>query len=424
MSRRPERLLIRGGRPLRGDVTVSGSKNAALYAVAAGLMTADAVTLHNVPAIADIDEMGELLRALGARFEYVDGTAQISAAELTESSAPAELVLALRASFLVMGPLLGRLGEAACASPGGDVIGARPLDVHLAGFRALGAEVGRRGAEWVARAAHLEGARIFFDYPSVLGTVNILFAAALAHGESVLINAAAEPEVEMVANMLNSMGARIRGHGGSVVYVEGVERLHGTEFSVIPDRLEAGTYLLAGAATGGDVRITNGVPHHLDSLTTKLAEMGMTVELAPAGESGGIRAACQGGGLRAVQAQAVPYPGFPTDLHAPLAAALTQAHGVSVVHERVYDNRTLYVGELRKLGARITVGGQSVIIEGGTPLVGAAVRALDIRAGAACVIAALAADGETQVHDTNHLDRGYAHLVQRLTALGADVERA
>lgn len=422
MSRRAERLLIRGGRPLRGDVTVSGSKNAALYAVAAGLMTADAVTLHNVPAIADIDEMGELLRALGARFECADGTAHIHAQELTETTAPADLVMALRASFLVMGPLLGRLGEAACASPGGDVIGARPLDVHLAGFRALGAEVGRRGAEWVARAQRLEGARVFFDYPSVLGTVNILFAAALAHGESVIINAAAEPEVEMVANMLNSMGARIRGHGGNTVYVEGVERLHGTEFSVIPDRLETGTFLLAGAATGGDVRVTNGVPEHLDSLTTKLAEMGMTVHASVGGE-GGIRAACGGDGLKAVQAQAVPYPGFPTDLHAPLAAALTQAHGVSIVHERVYDNRTLYVGELRKLGARITVGGQSVIIEGGTPLVGSAVRALDIRAGAACVIAALAAEGETQVHDTNHLDRGYAHLVDRLTALGADVER-
>ena len=421
MSRRPERLRIRGGRPLRGEVTVSGSKNAALYAVAAGLMTADAVTIHNVPAIADIDEMGELLRSLGARFECEDGTAQIRAAELTETSAPAELVLALRASFLVMGPLLGRLGEAACASPGGDVIGVRPLDVHLAGFRALGAEVGRRGAEWVARSARLEGARIFFDYPSVLGTVNILFAAALARGQSVIINAAAEPEVEMVANMLNTMGARIRGHGGNVVYVDGVERLHGTEFSVIPDRLEAGTFLLAAAATGGDVRVTNGVPNHLDSLTTKLSEMGMTVELATVGN--GIRAACRGGGLHAVQAQAVPYPGFPTDLHAPLAAALTQAQGVSIVHERVYDNRTLYVGELRKLGARITVGGQSVIIEGGTPLVGAAVRALDIRAGAACVIAGLAAEGETQVHDTNHLDRGYAHLVERLTALGADIER-
>ncbi len=223
----------------------------------------------------------------------------------------------------------------------------------------------------------------------------------------------------MVADMLNCMGARVSGQGGNTITVEGVDRLHGCEFSVIPDRLEVGTYLLAAAATGGDVRVSNAVPGHVDSLSAKLREMGMELEV---NADGGLRAAARGR-LRAVQAQAVPYPGFPTDLHAPMAAALTQADGVSIIHERVYDNRTLYVAELRKLGARITVGGQSVIIEGGTPLVGSAVRALDIRAGAACVIAGLAAEGETQVHDTIHLDRGYAHLEERLTELGADVRR-
>ncbi len=377
--------------------------------------------MHNVPDIADIGEMGELLSALGARFEYAEGIASIHARELTRTDAPVDLVMALRASFLVMGGLLGRTGEAACASPGGDVIGARPLDVHLEGFRALGATVGRSGANWTARATQLVGARIFLDYPSVLGTVNILFAAALASGTTTIINAAAEPEVEMVADMLNAMGARITGHGSSMVHVDGVERLHGCEFTVIPDRLEVGTYLLAGAATGGDVRVTNAVAWHIDSLIAKLREMGMALDTTDGGP--GVRAVCRGR-LRAVQAQAVPYPGFPTDLHAPMAAALTQADGVSVIHERVYDNRTLYVGELRKLGARITVGGQSVIIEGGSSLAGAAVRALDIRAGAACVIAGLAATGETEVHDVIHLDRGYAHLEDRLTALGADVRRS
>ncbi|MBM3139337.1 MAG: UDP-N-acetylglucosamine 1-carboxyvinyltransferase [Chloroflexi bacterium] len=419
MSQRPDRLLIRGGRPLRGAVAVSGSKNAALYALAAGLLTAEPVSVRNVPEIADVDEMGELLAALGARVRCTDGVVCIEAAEIATTSAPVDLVLALRASFLVMGPLLARAGEAACASPGGDVIGARPIDVHLAGFRALGATVSRRGADWVASAPRLRGARVFLDYPSVLGTVNVMFAAALAEGTTTIINAAAEPEVAMVAEMLGAMGARINGHGGNTLTVEGVPRLHGCDFTVIPDRLEAGTLLLAGAATGGDVRVTNAVPGHLDSLCAKLGEMGVTIERS---EEGGVRAASRGR-LEPMQAQAVPYPGFPTDLHAPLAAALTQAGGVSIIHERVYDNRTLYVGELRKLGARITVGGQSVIVEGATPLVGAAVRALDIRAGAACVIAGLAAEGETQVHGTSHLDRGYAHLEAQLRALGADVER-
>ncbi|MEE8421360.1 MAG: UDP-N-acetylglucosamine 1-carboxyvinyltransferase [Dehalococcoidia bacterium] len=415
-----ERLVIRGGRPLQGSIVASGSKNAALYAIAAALLTADPVTIRNAPAIADIGEMADLLRALGARVEQSGDELEIQAAELTEHRAPDEHVLALRASFLVMGPLLAREGEAACAAPGGDVIGVRPLDVHLTGFRALGAEVLRDGAAWVARASRLTGARIFFDYPSVLGTVNLIFAATLADGTTTLVNAAAEPEVQMVAEMLNQMGARIRGHGGNTIEIDGVERLHGTDFTVIADRIESGTFLLAGAATGGDVTVEGAVTSHLDSLLTKLTEAGLDVT---ATDSGVRVCRHRGEGLKPIQLQAVPYPGYATDLHAPMAAMLTQAQGVSIVLERVFENRLLYVGELRSMGAHITAGGQSVMIEGPTPLYGTNVRALDVRAGAAVVIAGLAAEGETSIRDVVHLDRGYANLADRLCSLGADVRR-
>ena len=411
--------VIRGGRPLRGDVTVSGSKNAALYAVAAGLLTADTLTLRNVPEIADIGELAEILRGLGSRVEIEGETVRITTPTITSTAPPAEQVMRLRASFLVMGPLLARAGEAECVPPGGDVIGSRPLDVHFVGFRMLGASVTRNGANWRAEAARLRGARIFFDYPSVLGTVNVLFAAVLAEGHTTIVNAAPEPEVAMAARLLNAMGARITGEGTPTVEVEGVLSLHGADFPIVPDRLEAGTYLLAGAATGGDVRVTNAVPDHMDSLIAKLREMGMTVEANP---EVGIRAIANGP-LQAIQVQAVPYPGFATDLHPQMAAAMTQAQGISLVHERVYDNRTLYVNELRKLGARMITAGDTVIIEGPTPLIGSAVRALDIRAGAAVVVAGLAAEGETTVLGIGHLDRGYADLKGQLQALGAQIER-
>ena len=418
MSPAEQCYVIQGGRPLHGDVTVSGSKNAALYAVAAGLLTADTLTLTNVPRIADIEEMAEILRELGSHVEIEGETVRISTPTIISTAPPAEMVMRLRASFLVMGPLLARAGEAESVPPGGDVIGSRPLDVHFVGFRMLGASVTRHGANWRVEAARLRGARIFFDYPSVLGTVNVLFAAVLAEGHTTIINAAPEPEVAIAAELPVAMGARIEGHGTPTIEIEGVAALHGAEFAIIPDRLEAGTYLLAGAATGGDVRVTNAVPHHMDSLVAKLREMGMRIETGEAG----IRAISDGP-LQAGQVQAVPYPGFATDLHPQIAAAMTQAQGISIVHERVYDNRTLYVNELRKLGARIVTGGDLVIMEGPTRLAGSAVRALDIRAGAAVVVAGLAADGETTVHGIGHLDRGYADLEPRLRGLGAEIER-
>ena len=413
-----ERLVIEGGRPLRGRVPVSGSKNAALYAVAATLLTAEPVTLHNVPEIADIDEMGGLLAALGASVEITENDVHVEAANIVDTTAPFERVAALRASFLVLGPLLARFGHAACPPPGGDVIGVRPLDVHLAGFRALGAEVSREGQAYAVSAERLRGDRIFLDYPSVLGTVNLLFAATLAEGETTIVNAAAEPEVAMAGDLLNAMGARIDGHGSNIVRVQGVERLHGAEFTVIPDRIEAGTYLLAAVATLGDIETVGAVPHHLDSLIAKLREAKVDVGVT----DGGVRVRCAER-AKAIQLQAVPYPGFPTDLHAPMAAALTQAEGVSIIHERVFENRFVYVGELRTMGARITTGGPSAMIEGPARLVGTPVRAHDVRAAAAVVIAGLAAEGETVVRDLIHLDRGYSHLEERLVALGADVHR-
>jgi UDP-N-acetylglucosamine 1-carboxyvinyltransferase len=413
-----DRYVIHGGRPLRGEIAVSGSKNAALYTLPAALLTDEPVTLRNVPRIADIRELADICEAVGSTVEIEGETVRMHTPSITSTAPPADLVARLRASFLMMGALLGRVGEAECPPPGGDVIGSRPLDVHFVGFRRLGAAVERAGSSWRATSPRLHGARIFFDYPSVLGTVNVMLAAATAEGETVIVNAAPEPEVEMLADMLISMGAHITGHGTPTVTVHGVPRLHGTDFTVITDRLEVGTYLLAGLASRGDVCVTNAVPRHLDSLIAKLEEAGAHLDVG----EGYIRAACPDG-LAAVQVQAVPYPGFATDLHPPMAAALTQARGVSLVHERVYDNRTLYVNELRKLGARIITAGDTVLIEGPTALGGSTVRALDIRAGAAVVVAALAADGETTILDIHHLDRGYADFQDRLRSLGADIER-
>jgi UDP-N-acetylglucosamine 1-carboxyvinyltransferase len=413
-----ERYLVHGGRPLSGEITVSGSKNAALYTLPAALLTADPVTIRNVPRIADIREMAEICEEVGATVEFEGDTVRMHTPAITSTVPSPDLVSRLRASFLMMGALLGRAGEAECPPPGGDVIGSRPLDVHFVGFRRLGAEVERRGSSWRARATQLRGARIFFDYPSVLGTVNVLLAAVRAEGTTVIVNAAPEPEVAMLADMLVSMGARVSGQGTPTITVEGVTTLHGTDFTVIPDRLEAGTYLLAGVATRGDVRVTNADPLHIDSLLAKLEEMAVEVTV----DASGVRAR-HTGTLRATAVQAVPYPGFATDLHPPMAAALTQASGVSLVHERVYDNRTLYVNELRKLGARITTAGDTVLIEGPTALGGSTVRALDIRAGAAVMVAALAAEGETTILDIHHLDRGYADFQERLCALGAVVAR-
>jgi UDP-N-acetylglucosamine 1-carboxyvinyltransferase len=412
-------LRVEGGAPLRGAVQVSGAKNAALPAMAAALLTQDECLLENVPAIDDVTVMAEILRRLGADVQPAGpGRWVVRGDSVRETVAPSELVVHLRASFLVMGALLARYGEAACAAPGGDVVGQRPLDVHLGGFRALGAEISRRGDKFYARARRLRGTRVFLDYPSVMGTENVMFAASLAEGTTQIINAAAEPEIVFLADMLNAMGGRVRGAGTHTIEIEGVPALHGAAVRVIPDRLEAGTFAIAAAATRGAVDILGAVPRHLDALIYKMREMGVEIVEHDAGLS--VRGTPR---YRATSVQAVPYPGLATDLQAQVATLLTQAEGVSFVHERVFDNRLMYVGELRKFGAEVVSTGSTVVINGPTPLVGATARALDIRAGAALIIAGLAAEGTSTITDIYHLDRGYEALETKLRGLGARVAR-
>ncbi len=414
-----KRLIIEGGRPLRGRVRVSGNKNAADYAMAAALLTADDCILENVPDIEDVSFMGSLLKQLGAEVEQLSPSrVRINAAGIHSQDAPSDLVVNLRASFLVMGALLTRFGRAACCPPGGDVIGLRPLDIHLAGFRMLGAEVYRRGDQFVAEAERLQGARVVLDYPSVMGTLNILLAATLADGVTTIINAAAEPEVVSLVQMLNRMGAKVRGAGGNVIEVEGVAELQGTTQRILPDRVEAGTFAVAVAATRGEAEILEAQPEHLDALIWKLQEAGVRIRPVEGGMVvTGVDA------YKSVTAQAVPYPGLATDLHPPLAAFLTQAKGVSVIHERVYDNRLLYISELREMGADVVTAGQTAIISGPTQLHGTPVRCMDVRAGASLVVAALAAEGRTEISDIFHLDRGYEALDEKLRSLGAAVQR-
>lgn len=414
-----ERLVIEGGRPLRGQVRVSGNKNAADYAMVASLLTADDCILENVPGIEDVSFMTAILENLGAEVETLSPSRlRINAANVHSFEPPSELVVNMRASFLVMGTLLSRFGRAACCPPGGDVIGQRPLDVHLAGFRALGAEVYRKGDQFVAEADRLAGARIVLDYPSVMGTLNVLLAATLAEGTTTIVNAAAEPEVVSLAEMLNRMGANIRGAGSHTLEIDGAKELKGTTQRILPDRLEAGTFALAAAATRGEVEILEAIPEHLEALIWKLQEAGVRVRPTEAG-----LVVTGTDNYRAVTAQALPYPGLATDLHPPLAAFLTQATGVSVIHERVYDNRLLYISELRKMGADVVTAGQTAIVSGPTHLYGTPVRCMDVRAGAALVVAALAAEGKTELADINHLDRGYEALEEKIRALGGSVER-
>jgi UDP-N-acetylglucosamine 1-carboxyvinyltransferase len=414
---------VHGGAVLRGVVDISGAKNNALAAMCAALLTEDEVILENVPQISDTESLAELLRSLGAAVERLPGgRMRIDGAGLRTCESPTELITENRASFQIMGPLLARHGFAASAPPGGDVIGQRPIDVHLLGFQAMGARVERQGERWVAEApagpGSLTGSRVFMDYPSVSGTQNVMMAATMARGHTTIVNAATEPEVQELAAMLNAMGARVAGIGSQILEIDGVERLHGATARIMPDRIEAGTFAIAAVMTGGDVEIRDAPAGVMDALITKLSAAGAHIE---AGEKC-LRVAA-GPAIRAISFQALPYPGLPTDLHAPMAALLTQASGVSIVHERVFDNRMLYVGELRKMGAEIVSTGSSAIVSGPTTLHGAHVRALDVRAGAAVMLAALVAQGTTVIDEAYHLDRGYERLDEKLRALGAGIER-
>lgn len=419
-----DKLRIVGGRRLSGTVEVSGAKNAALPELCATLLTDEAVTLVNVPRLRDIATMRSLLEHMGVRTQtHGDrGGMSFHAQGELRPEAPYELVKTMRASVLVLGPLLARMGHARVSLPGGCAIGARPVDQHIKGLQAMGAEIAVEHGYMIARLpagrSRLKGARIATDMVTVTGTENFLMAAALAEGETVLENAAQEPEIPDLAEMLIAMGAKIEGHGTSRIHIQGVERLHGCHHQVVADRIEAGTFLCAVAATGGEVLLRHGRADHLEAVIDKLREAGAAIE---AGD-GFIRVRSEGR-LKAQSFRTTEYPGFPTDMQAQFMALNCVAQGTSTVTETIFENRFMHVSELMRLGARIQIDGKVAVVEGVDRLSGATVMATDLRASASLVIAGLLADGETIVDRIYHLDRGYDQMETKLRAIGADIER-
>jgi UDP-N-acetylglucosamine 1-carboxyvinyltransferase len=414
----PARLLIEGGVPLRGTVAASAAKNAALPALAAALLTSRPVTLTNVPDLGDVRTMLKLLASLGGVAGRRGGETTVAVERVTSDLAPYELVSTMRASVLVLGPLVARHGSARVALPGGCAIGVRPIDQHLKGLAALGAEIAIENGYVVARASRLKGARLATDLVTVTGTENLMMAGAMAEGTTVIENAAREPEVGDLAALLSAMGARIHGAGTDRIEIEGVSELGGAVHRVVPDRIEAGTLLVAGAITGGDVCVTDVVPAHLAAVLAKLEECGVTVEIGPSW----VRAR----GVdrpRPTDIVTSPFPGFPTDMQAQLMALLGLADGTSKVTETIFENRYLHAAELARMGARITTEGSVALIRGVDTYQGAPVMASDLRASAALVLAGVAARGRTEVSRIYHLDRGYERLETKLGALGARIER-
>ena len=416
-----DRFRIEGGVPLTGEVQISGSKNAALPMIAASLLTREDVVIDNLPLIEDVRRMLELVEALGAEVELDESahSVRIRAREIRSSEIPFGLARAMRASFLAMGPLLARSGRGIAPSPGGCDIGRRPVNVDVSGFAAMGAHIDNDGERYRIKADRLTGARIYLDYPSHTGTENLLMAACLAKGRTVIKHSSAEPEVVWLAESLTRMGAKIRGAGTSLIEVEGVGELYGVHLRCLPDRIEAGTFAAAALMTRGDVTIQDVVVPHMDPVTHKLTEVGAIVE---EGENW-VRVTANGH-LKAVELQSLHYPGFPSDVLPYFSTLLTVCEGTSLVHERVFDNRLAFAYELRKLGAKIKItGGQTLLIEGPAELHGATVRAADLRAGAALIIAGLAAQGITEIEDIHHVDRGYEQVDSKLRGLGARIER-
>ncbi len=420
-----DKLLIRGGRKLGGEVLISGAKNAALPELCAALLTDQPVTLHNVPRLQDVSTMLKLIRNMGVRAERDEqGTVRIDAGDLHNPEAPYELVKTMRASVLALGPLIARFGQAKVSLPGGCAIGSRPVDQHIKGLQAMGAEIVVEHGYMIARLpagrTRLKGARILTDMVTVTGTENFLMAAALAEGETLLENAAQEPEIVDLAEMLIRMGAKIEGHGTGQIRVQGVERLHGGEHAVVADRIEAGTFLCAVAATGGDVTLRHARLDHLDAVVDKLRDAGCEIS----GVEGGVRIVSRDATqLKAQAFRTTEYPGFPTDMQAQFMALNCVAQGAVAVTETIFENRFMHVNELVRLGAAIHVDGKVAVVEGGAQLSGATVMATDLRASASLVIAGLVAEGETLVDRIYHLDRGYDRMEAKLRGLGADIER-
>jgi UDP-N-acetylglucosamine 1-carboxyvinyltransferase len=415
------KIIVRGGRTLSGTVRVHGAKNSVLPILAAALLAEQGSSvIHDVPALDDVKNILQVLAALGVYAQQSDGSVRLQAESLISCEAPYELVRKMRASFLVMGPLLARLGKVRISLPGGCAIGTRPIDQHLKGFEAMGAEIGfGQGTIEASVEGKLHGARIYLDIASVGATENIMMAATTAIGTTIIENAAKEPEIVDLANFLNAMGAKVRGAGTGIIRIEGVEKLRGVEHHVIPDRVEAGTYMIAAAITGGDVYVEGAIRDHLGPIVAKLEEMGVVVDC----DENGIRVRANHP-LRAVDVKTLPYPGFPTDMQAQMMTLLLVADGTSIVTETVFENRFMHVDELIKMGAEIKVDGRTAIVTGSTRLSGASVCATDLRAGAALICAALAADGSTDVSGIHHIERGYMNIVSKLAALGADVYRA
>src|SRR6202171_1105830 len=414
-----DKLVIEGGRPLAGEVVVSGAKNAALPILCASLLTADSVHLDNVPDLQDVRTTLKLLTQMGVRAEASPGRVQLDASQVDNLVAPYELVKTMRASILVLGPLVARFGRAKVSLPGGCAIGARPVDAHVAGLQAMGADITIEGGYIRARAGRLKGARLVLDTVTVTGTENLMMAATLADGETVLENAAREPEVIDLANFLIAMGADIRGAGTDKIVVQGVQRLRGTTYEVLPDRIESGTYLVAGAITRGHVRIKNTRPEHLDAVLAKLQEAGAKVGVGENWVEGDMR----GRTLKAVDVRTAPYPAFPTDMQAQFAALNTVASGVGTITETIFENRFMHMLEMRRLGAEIRLEGNTAIIRGVSKLTAAPVMATDLRASASLVLAGLVAEGRTDVERIYHIDRGYEAIEEKLAQLGAQIRR-
>ena len=417
-----EKLIIHGGHELHGRVKISGAKNAVLPIIAATLLAQDKpCVLDEVPYLNDVCTIAEVLRQLGAKVDFnsQQHTLFVDSTVLKTVDAPYDLVRKMRASFVIMGPLLARYGKAKISMPGGCAIGTRPIDLHLKGFEALGAEI-EIGHGFISATAPngLKGTSIYLDFPSVGATENIIMAACMAEGQTILENAAQEPEIIDLANFLNIMGAKIRGAGTNVIKITGVPKLIGHNYTIIPDRIEAGTYMVAVAMTGGDIYIENAISEHLKPVIAKLNEAGVKIEE----DIDGIRVSCNKR-PKAIDIKTLPYPGFPTDMQAQFMAMLTIADGTGLVTETVFENRFMHVDELKRMGACIKVDGRTSIVEGVPSLNGCQVKATDLRAGAAMVLAGLVANGETEVSYIHHIDRGYDNLVEKLCGLGADICR-
>ena len=415
-----DRYIIHGGTTLNGEVEISGAKNAAVAIIPAALLVQGVCRIENIPQISDTDTLLTILAELGARVSYLNkSTIEIDCTNARYQDAPYDLMRKIRASYYLIGSMLGRFGSAKTTMPGGCNFGVRPIDQHIKGMRALGAEINVRGGYVYADAkdGRLHGARIYLDKVSVGATMNIMIAGVLAEGRTVIENAAREPHIVDLANFLNSMGADVRGAGTDTIKINGVDALHGGTYTIIPDQIEAGTYMVAAAATGGEVLVTNIIPKHMEGISAKLRETGAFVEEYE--EAILVKGPAV---LRRINLKTMPYPGFPTDMQPQFGVLLCLADGTSVITEGIYDNRFKYVNELRKMGAEIQVDGRVAVIEGGRRLTGAMVHACDLRAGAAMVIAGMVASGVTEIDDIHYIERGYERFVEKLNALGAEIE--